>query len=77
MLLKILALIGVLLFVYILFFKKPLPKEETKKEKKPNNRKLKSDTMIECAKCDTFVSEDEAIIKDGAFYCSKSCAGVK
>jgi uncharacterized protein len=32
--------------------------------------------MIECAKCTTFVSDKEAIIKDGHFFCSRECANV-
>ncbi|DAB32133.1 MAG TPA: Prokaryotic metallothionein, partial [Sulfurospirillum sp. UBA11407] len=35
------------------------------------------DIMIECSECTTFVSESEAIIKDGKFFCSKQCAKLR
>ncbi|MDX1809579.1 MAG: PP0621 family protein [Sulfurospirillaceae bacterium] len=63
-------------FIYIVFFKAsrtsstPPPKSDKKK-------KIDGDTMIECPKCSVFVSERDAIIKDGKFYCSKECAGLK
>ena len=64
MLFKILLLVAVVAAVYYFFIKKkPLPKE--------------SETMVECSKCGTFVSNKEAIIKDGRYYCSKECAEVK
>lgn len=76
MLIKGLLLLGVLFIIYIAFFKKSNRVENTsrKKTKKPVS---KGDVMIECEECETFVSEDEAIIKDGKFYCSKKCAGLK
>jgi uncharacterized protein len=46
--------------------------EEHRKEKP----KLEGDTMVECRQCATFVSHNDAIIKDGCFFCSKECAGV-
>jgi uncharacterized protein len=76
MLMKALLLIGIFFLIYIMFFKKSNNEVKTtrKKSKKPTP---KGDIMMECAKCEVFVSEDEAIIKDGKFYCSKKCAGVK
>jgi uncharacterized protein len=66
---------GVVVFVvYTLFFKNARGNVEQPKEKK---RKDDSDNMVECTKCSVFVSESDAIIKDGKFYCSKECAGVK
>ncbi len=76
MLIKALALAAVFLVIYIMFFKRS--KEEVQhKRKRSKNQAPKGDVMMECEKCETFVSEDEAIIKDGKFYCSKQCAGVK
>ena len=75
MLIKALALAAIFFIIYIMFFKKSNKEVQSKrKSKKPAP---KGDIMMECAKCETFVSEDEAIIKDGKFYCSKKCAGVK
>ncbi len=64
MLLKALALIAIFFIIYIMFFKK------SNKEIRTNNKKNKKtipkgDVMMECIECETFVSEDEAIIKDG------------
>lgn len=53
-----------------MFFKKP----SIRTEKKQGKKKISGDTMLECSECATFVSENEAIIKDGKFYCSKECA---
>lgn len=65
MLFKIVVLAILLLIVYFIFFKKRgVSKEEQKR--------LES-TMVECDACSVFVSTDEALIKDGKFYCSKEC----
>ena len=65
MLFKILLLAAVVGAIYYFFIKKKpsIPKD--------------SETMVECEKCGTFVSNKEAIIKDGKYYCSKECAGAK
>jgi len=76
MLMKALVLALILFVIYIAFFKKP-SNIETKNNKQNKQKAPKGDVMIECEKCETFVSEDEAIIKDGKFYCSKKCAGLK
>ncbi len=61
---KILILGGIILIVYILFFKKP--KKDSKK-----NEEL---TMLECQKCGTFISDKESIKKDNKIFCSNRCA---
>ena len=74
MVLKILGFIVIVFLIYIFFFKnkRKADIEEGRKE----HKKLEGDTMVECKHCTTFISHDEAIIKDGAFFCSKECAGV-
>ncbi|MDD3324373.1 MAG: PP0621 family protein [Sulfurospirillaceae bacterium] len=67
MIMKILIFIAILVIIYMVFFKKTKGKE----------KKIEGEAMVECEKCSTFVSDKEAIIKDGHFYCSKECAGVK
>jgi len=62
MLLKILLLIIVGFLIYIIFFKKS----------RKNNEQI-SDLMVECPNCKTFVSQKEAIVSNGKFYCSKDC----
>ncbi len=74
MIFKLLVFGVVVFIVYTLFFKTSRGKVEQPKKR---DKKQDSDTMVECANCSVFVSESEAIIKDGKFYCSKECAGVK
>ncbi len=74
MIFKLLVFAVVIFIVYTLFFKSSRGKVEQPKKK---NRQNESDTMVECVKCSVFVSEKDAIIKDGRFYCSKECAGLK
>ena len=63
-----LLLLGVVLFgVYLLFFKKNREKNIKKK-----NEEI-TDTMVECPKCGTYVSKDDAILSNGKYYCSKEC----
>lgn len=69
MLIKLL-LLGVALFaVYLLFFKKDREKNIQKKKK---NEEI-TDTLVECPKCGTYVSKDEAILSSGKYFCSKEC----
>ncbi len=76
MLYKVLMLIAILFIIYLIFFRKSNKKTVTNK-KRGRKPIPKGDIMIECKECATFANEDEAIIKDGKFYCSKKCAGVK
>ncbi len=59
--------------VYVKFFKKPKQVSNPKDEFK----KMDNSIMVGCDKCGTFVDTNESIAKDGKFYCSKECAGVK
>ena len=77
MIFKILVFGVVVFIVYILFFKSSRGTVQNSTKTKKRKKDTDSDTMVECAKCSVFVSEKEAIIKDGKFYCSKECAGVK
>ena len=72
MIFKVLAVAVVLFLVYIVFFKKNREKaiKENSKEKKHEQI---TDTMVECPKCGTYVSKDEAILSNGRYYCSKEC----
>ena len=63
MLFKILLIAAVIGGIYYFFIKK-----------KPTLTDNETDTMVECDKCGTFVSNKEAIIKNGKYYCSKECA---
>lgn len=74
MLLKIIGFIAILFLIYIFFFKNKRKEEIAKQSSE--TKKLEGETMVECQHCATFVSHNDAIIKDGSFFCSKECAGV-
>jgi uncharacterized protein len=63
-----------LLLGVILIFRK---KSKVVENSKNSNKEISADEFIPCEKCETLVSEKEAIIVDGKFYCSKECGGVK
>ncbi len=66
-----LLIVGVIVYaIYFVLFKKPAIQKKNKQEN------IDSETMLECAKCGAYVSSEEAIIKDGKFYCSKECASL-
>ncbi len=68
MVLKIVAVIIMAFLVYVLFFKRNREKEMFAKK----NEKI-TDEMVECPTCKTYVSQKEAIVSNGNFYCSKEC----
>ena len=39
-----------------------------------NEKKLDEDTLVECAKCGTYVTVKESIIVNAKYYCSDECA---
>lgn len=74
---KLLVIALVIGAIYYLFFRKPSKAADNSgaANGKKEDKKL-DDVMVECAKCGTFVSSKEAIIKDGRYYCSKECAAL-
>ncbi|CAE09975.1 PP0621 family protein [Wolinella succinogenes] len=70
------VIILLILFIYYFFIRKGTLTQTLKKREKGEVKKS-SDVMLECEKCGVYVSDKEAIIVDGRFYCSKECAGVK
>ena len=66
MIIKILILGAVLYSIYFFFFKNGGFSKKINKDD--------SETMVECAACDTYISVDETVIKDGKHYCSNACA---
>lgn len=70
MIIKLLIMGAVLYGVYFIFFKKP---EMLKGSSKDED----SETVVECEKCGIYISIKEAVMKDGKYYCSKECAGIK
>ncbi len=66
---KLILLVAIIYAIFHFFIKpKPIQDKKTTKEEQDE------DIMVECAKCKTYVSSKEAIIKNGKYYCSKECA---
>jgi uncharacterized protein len=68
MILKIVAVVVIAFLIYVLFFKKNREKELFAKK----SEKI-TDEMMECPTCKTYVSQKEALLSNGKFYCSKEC----
>ncbi len=68
MVLKIVVVVVMAFLIYVLFFKKNREKELFEKK----NEKI-TDEMMECPTCKTYVSQKEALLSNGKFYCSKEC----
>jgi len=64
--LKLLLLIGVVVGVYFLFFKK-------KTLKPPTSDNGQEEAMIPCAHCGTYVQVKETLMRDGKYYCCREC----
>ncbi len=68
MVLKIVAVIIMAFLVYVLFFKRNREREMFAKK----NERI-TDVRVECPTCKTYVSQKEAIVSNGKFYCSQEC----
>ncbi len=68
MIFKFMAFLAVVFLVYIVFFKKS--REKNIKDKKYDEI---TDTMVECPKCKTYISKDDAILSNGKYFCSEEC----
>jgi uncharacterized protein len=80
MIFKLIILAAVVYVVYILFFRDGNLLDKVKEQKGKMSKSKKEEdieTVVECHTCGVFVSVDEAILKDGHYYCSKKCAGIK
>ena len=71
MLIKVIAVVLAGFVVYLLFFK------NKRVDGVKKNDKLISDEMVACPTCSTFVSQKEAIVRMGKFFCSKDCLNNK
>ena len=65
---KIIAVVIIAFLIYILFFKK-----NREKDIKNKKNEIIEDEMVECPTCKIFISQKEAILSNGKFYCSKDC----
>ena len=68
MILKVLIFAIVAVLIYK-FFGGKLPTVG----KTPHEKKLDEDTLVECEKCQTYVTVKESIIVNGKYYCSQEC----
>lgn len=68
---KILLLALILFIVYVVFFKKKREKDNSKKNNKKQDQI--TDIMLECPKCGTYISKDDAILSNGKYFCSEAC----
>ncbi len=74
MIFKFLALATVIFLVYIVFFKKNRESNIKGKGKDKSDKYDEiTDTLVECPKCGTFASKDDAILSNGKYFCSKEC----
>lgn len=69
---KLLVIAAVIVIIYYVFFRGK--KSAVNEPERKNDDKKIEENMVECEKCSTFVSQKEAIIKDGKYFCSKECA---
>ncbi len=71
--LKWLLVIGVIAVVYYVFIKKSVPLSTGTKKRSEPKTPVDEDTMVPCEECGVYISVKEAFIKEGRYYCSKSC----
>ena len=74
MLPKIVVLLLIVYILYLLFFKKILKQSYKEND---NGTKSSDEEFIECKKCSTFISTNEAIKSGNNYFCSKECLGGK
>ena len=77
MIFKLIILAAVIYGVYILFFRNGNLVEKMAQTKPKSKKNETVETVVECKKCGIYISTDEAVIKDGKYYCSNECAGIK
>jgi len=77
MIFKLIILAAVIYGVYILFFRNGNLVEKMAETKRKSKKDETVETVVECKKCGVYISIDEAVIKDGKYYCSNECAGIK
>ena len=71
MILKVLLVLAVIGVVYFMFIKKK-PSKVTKTSSKKKDD-LKANDMVECASCGVYSELQESILSDAKYYCSKEC----
>lgn len=78
MIFKLIVFAIAIYIIYIFFFKKKSPANNQNNEyKNRENKSLISEEMVECKKCGTFISINEAYKKGDNFYCIDECKDIK
>jgi len=70
MILKLIIFAAIGIFIYKLFGGQ-LPTLSRKRSKKAEKKTLESDTLVECKKCGTYVTIEEATLIAGKYYCDE------
>ncbi len=65
---KIVAVIVVLFLIYKILFKK-----SNKNDIDSKDNETQAEVMLDCFFCDTLVAQNEAILHNGAYFCSQEC----
>lgn len=68
---KLLWFIIIVAAIYFIFFRPKQIKENQVNESKNSEDNLVE--MVECVQCKSYVSKNDAIIKDNKYYCSVNC----
>jgi len=66
-------LVVVLIALVYFFFIKNKPITDKDQKDKKRNEKLDEDDMVECKKCGTYITLNEALLRDGQYFCSDEC----
>lgn len=69
--LKTLLFLGIIAFVLWFFFLRNRVADPKQTHKTTQTHAV--DSMVECKTCKTFVSQNESILSNGSYFCSKEC----
>jgi uncharacterized protein len=69
--LKLLIIAGVLYALYRFAGGRILPERSPKEETEKGEEE--GETLVECARCSTYVVKKEAFLFKGKYYCSREC----
>lgn len=71
MILKVLLVLAVIGIVYFMFIKKKPTK--VSKEKKGSQEKPQANDMVECTTCGVYSELSDSILSNSKYYCSNEC----
>lgn len=71
---KILIFTAIIAIIYVLFFRKK--SAESRVDSAPRAKNAESENaleMVECEACGTFIAKEEALKKEGKYFCKDKC----